>query len=41
LHKNSEATALLQQAVQVFPQDAVLRKLLQDSEEMVPTANAP
>ena len=41
LRKNSEAAALLQQAVQVFPQDAGLRKLLKDSEEMAPTKNAP
>jgi hypothetical protein len=41
LHKNSEATGLLQQAVQIFPQDSVLRKLLKDSEGTVPTKNAP
>src|SRR5580700_3922155 len=41
LHKNSEATALLRQAVRIFPQDAGLRKLLTDSEETVPSENAP
>jgi tetratricopeptide (TPR) repeat protein len=41
LRKNSEATALLRQAVRVFPQDEGLRKLLKDSEETVPTKNAP
>ena len=41
LRKNSEATALLRQAVRIFPQDAGLRKLLTDSEETVPSENAP
>ncbi len=41
LRRNSEATALLRQAVGIFPQDAGLRKLLADSEETVPSKNAP
>jgi len=40
LHKNTDASVLLRHAIQIFPQDSALLKLLRDSEGTVSLPNA-